>query len=207
MVGYYKNYLRAQCTLNLIRAVQYHLRSSNTSVSVSQCISQQMWPLSPVDFEIKTTAQTSIPESSLDATLKNQLRLWNLIHRRQHVKIRVDQFTAPAECEIEISPSASQDECSEQRGIDERAGVWGQEASAATSPLRAVVQFVHFKCTQRRGEEVAASFDRINLSVARLQLRLTFIEMDKRNGILDASTIFKSAFGAGYHMHLLYYRS
>lgn len=68
--------------------------------------------------------------------LKNQLLVhrWNLIHRRQHVKIRVDQFTAPTECEIEISPSASQDECSEQRGIDERAGVWGQEASAPTSP-------------------------------------------------------------------------
>lgn len=67
------------------------------------------------------------------------------------------------ECEIEISANASQDECSEQRGIDEngrRGGV------GCTDLLPATVQFVHFKCTQSRGEEVAASFDRINLSVA-----------------------------------------
>ena len=58
-----------------------------------------------------------------------------------------------AESEIEISPSAVQDECSEQRGIDESGweGVGGSDL-----PLTAAVQFVHFKCTQRQGEEVAA---------------------------------------------------
>lgn len=80
----------------------------------------------------------------------------------------MDQFSTPSsECKIEIKRVyISQDECSEQRGIDEIAGVWVQETSAPTSPHppRYPVQFVHFKCTQRRSEEVAASFDRINLS-------------------------------------------
>ena len=50
------------------------------------------------------------------------------------------------------------------------------ECTDLPPPPRAAVQFVHFKCIQRRCEEVAASFDRINLSVAQMQLRrLTFI--------------------------------
>lgn len=65
---------------------------------------------------------------------------------------RRDRFTTPAECEIEIS-STSQDECSsEQRGIDGCARRGG--AGGGGSDPRAV-QFVHFKCTQRRGAEVA----------------------------------------------------
>lgn len=59
--------------------------------------------------------------------MESQVHSYNLIDSKRCniVQTRVDQFSASSECEIEISTSVSQDECTEQRGIDESAGVWG----------------------------------------------------------------------------------
>lgn len=72
----------------------------------------------------------------------------------QVIKIRLDESNAPVEYEIEISANASQDECSGQRGIDEIAGVWVQETSAATSPTpteRAAICTFQVHTKARRG--------------------------------------------------------